>query len=136
MTEHDHDLPEALCTPGERLWRGILADFDALGVEPDARDLRWLEDAARLADHIDRLEAALAAAPLTARGSHGGTIVNPLIPELRQTRALLALTLRRLDLSEPDEEGAVVNLATGRSGIGSATTSTAARKAAAARWGR
>lgn len=136
MPDLDIDPPAGLQRAGERLWRGILADFDALDIEPDARDLRWLEDAARLADGITRLEAALADAPLTVRGSHGGTVAHPLLAELRQARGLLALTLRRLDLSEPDEAATAVNLATGRSGRGSATTSTAARKAAAARWAR
>lgn len=124
---HNLTPPEGLGAPGLRLWNGMLDDLEEIDVTPDARDLRWLEDAARLADHIERLEAALREAPLVARGSHGGTVVHPLIPELRQTRALLALTLRRLDLSEPEEDApAVLSTPEARS--------TKARRAAAARW--
>lgn len=123
------DLPEGLQSAGVRLWLGVLDDFAALDITPDARDLRWLEDAARLADSIARMETALADAPLTVRGSHGGTVAHPLLAEVRQARGLLALTLRRLDLSEPEE--AVPSVRSTPEG-----RSNKARRAAAARWAR
>lgn len=113
--------PAGLSTAGRRLWRMVIAAYE-LRVD----ELRVLEDAAREADVVARIEAALTAEPLLVVGSTGQTRPNGLLTELRGHRALLATLLRQLDL--PD-----LSRSAGRD---AAATSAAARKAAATRWDR
>lgn len=103
---------------GATLWHGVVAGFE---LRPD--ELRILEDACREADLVDVLVAGLDGAELTARGSQGQPVVNPLIPELRQHRATLSSLIRQLRLTDDESPS-------------SGSNSTAARSLALARWNR
>lgn len=92
-------------------------------LDPDESEI--LELAARTADDLVILEAALVGADPMNMGSTGQQRVNPLIAEVRATRALIGQLLARTDLPDP---AAAAEKAQSRSGQ--------ATKAAAARWGR
>jgi len=111
-----HPTPADLADSGARMWREISTRW---ALRPD--ELRILEDACREADLIDDLATAARGADKLVRGSQGQLVINPLISELRQHRATLASLTAKLAL--PDENGAEAR-------------STAARKAAAARWSK
>ena len=111
-----HPTPADLGTSGARMWAEISSRWD---LRPD--ELRILEDACGEADLIDELKAAAKDAPKLVKGSQGQLVINPLISELRQHRATLASLTAKLAL--PDENGAEAR-------------STAARKAAQARWSK
>jgi hypothetical protein len=117
--------PPGLGEAGRALWTahaGWSHDGATVDLRPD--ELAILATAARVADQVALLEAELAGAAMTVEGSKGQAVVNPLVPELRHQRALLATLLGRLDLPEVDGPGAWDNL----------TASQRARKAARARW--
>jgi hypothetical protein len=113
--------PRNLGSRGRRLWRSVVADF-----ELDVGDLELLELACRTADDVDRLTGELATADTWATGSRGQTIVNPLVREVRDTRAAFARLLAGLNLPADDEPAGWDHL----------TASQRARKAARARWDR
>lgn len=81
---------------GQRLWREVMAEYD-LDDEPAKR--RVLFDACKLVDQITALEKAAKTAPLTVKGSSGQPVINPLISEIRFSRALLAQLLGRLNFA-------------------------------------
>lgn len=103
----DHQGTDSLPNPpvelgvrGSELWRSVLEDHE---LRPD--EMRVLEDACREVDLIELLEDGLRGAPLTARGSQGQPVANPLIQEIRQHRALVVRLLGSLKLrSEGQEE--------------------------------
>lgn len=118
--------PKGLDTQGRKLWEAIAKSYD---LRPD--ELSILEDACRERDLVALMEAALSAdlrraldhsEGLRTKGSQGQDVINPLVSELRQHRALLATLLGKLRL--PDE------------GDGAVDMSSAARAAANARWGK
>lgn len=108
--------PAHLGGKARKLWRDISGEY-----ELRADELRVLEDACREVDLVERLEESLRSEPLVVEGSQGQPVASPLVQELRQHRVVLARLLAQLKL--PDESGA-------------RDTSSAARTAAAARWGR
>ncbi|HVV11589.1 hypothetical protein [Amycolatopsis sp.] len=126
MTETKPKAPRGLKTAGRNLWKGISEEWD---LRPD--ELRILEDAAREADIIERLQKGLETAPLTAYGSQGQEVIHPLFAEIRQHRATLAALMRQLKLTEPDEESG----AAGGGTVKPMSRTDSARKAAQARWG-
>ena len=90
--------PKGLGPRGRALWRELHATFD---FTEDPHRSALVEDAARTADIIDRLQAVVdSAADLRVRGSQGQPVG---MPELRQYRALLAQLLRSLALPDTDE---------------------------------
>ncbi|MCK9496956.1 MAG: hypothetical protein M0R75_15900 [Dehalococcoidia bacterium] len=117
-------VPKGLAAKGagRKIWREITSRYRLR-----ADELRILEDACREADLVDRLETALADAPLTVNGSMGQPVANPLVQEVRQHRNTLKSLLSSLKL--PDDD------ATAAPNAGE-VLSTGARAAAAARWGR
>lgn len=90
--------PSGLGVDGRRLWSAVVGVY-----ELRADEVHVLELAARTADDVAAVQAALAGAPLTVAGSMGQVREHPLLSELRQQRAALARLLRQLDL--PDEAG-------------------------------
>lgn len=84
-----------------------------------------LERAARTADTIAALEAEAATQSLTAKGSMGQAVINPLVAEARAQTSLLDRLLKSLGLPESDEESAAKAEQRQRQ----------ARKAAQTRWG-
>lgn len=122
MTEAKREplpAPDGLGERALRLWAGVTTAYD-LRVD----DVIVLEDACREIDLIDRLEDDMPTSGFTVKGGYGSTLINPVIPELRQHRALLAKLLGQLKLPDDPGTGATED------------ASTAARRAANARWGR
>lgn len=112
--------PEGLEQAGSDLWASI-AGTGKYDFRPD--ELQVLRDACRTADIIAKLEGEMEGQALTVKGSQGQPVANPMLAELRQYRALLRGHLKSLNL--PDEDG--------RAGE---SRSSAARRAANARWKR
>jgi hypothetical protein len=107
------------------LWRQIVADAIGQGVELTAAELVYLRQAGRLADTIELLEQALVGAELVVPGYlNKGSVINPVLSELRMHRQLLVQTVNRIDLEVPDAPG--IPAGTG--------TSNRFRAAAMARW--
>lgn len=116
--------PAGLGKAGRRLWNDVARQVAGDGLVLDQRERRILRDAARTADDLERIEAALESAPVMVAGSTGQPVPNRLWDEARKSRSLIAALLRQLDLDDRDA----------RTGRGSATTSTSARAAAFVRW--
>ena len=112
-------LPAGLAAQGRKLWRDVVARYDLR-----ADELQVLEQACRVRDTLDRLDAALMDAPLTVPGSMGQLREHPLVSEARQQRAALARLLNQLAL--PDLEAGAPSRAQQRSAWG--------RDAARSRW--
>lgn len=112
--------PKGLSTRSRRFWREVTDKYELRHDE-----LRVLEDACREMDLIDSMSASLADMPVMVAGSMGQSVVNPLVAELRQHRAVLRQLLVSLKL--PDEP------APGSQGVES-PRSVAARAAAKSRW--
>ena len=79
--------------------------------------MTWLEDAARLTDRLDQLEVELAnSGGYMVKGVAGQPVINPIIPEIRQARALGAQMLARITVTPPEEKqsGSVFTLTAGK----------------------
>lgn len=113
--------PAKFGASGRRLWRTVVERYE---LRPD--EARLLGDACREADIIERLEEALADAPLIVKGSMGQLVASPLVSEVRQHRAVLAGLLKALKLPDPPAEAERRQTA----------VSEQARAAARARWGQ
>lgn len=113
--------PRGLQPGGRALWNSIAKKYD---LRPDEK--RILTDACREADLITQMETDFKKSTVMVTGSMGQPVVNPLIAELRQHRAVLSQLLAKLKL--PDEPAA------GEESTGQPTRSTNARAAANARW--
>lgn len=107
---------------GARLVESITSEFD-FSLEP--AKLAILARAARTADTIAALEAEAATQSLTAKGSMGQAVINPLISEARAQTSLLDKLLKSLQLPDSDEDTAAKAEQRQRQ----------ARKAAQTRWG-
>jgi hypothetical protein len=94
-------MPRGLGTEGQKLWRGVVDEFD-LRAEP--HKLRILFDACKTADVIDRLDKAAAKAPLTVKGSMGQEVISPLIAQSQTARGQLAQLLGRLNFAPTEED--------------------------------
>ncbi|MEU0845342.1 hypothetical protein ABZ370_38560 [Streptomyces sp. NPDC005962] len=111
------DASESLGQGGRALWESITRNLE---LRPDERAL--LKEAARTQDVVDALSAALDEHGPMTEGSKGQLRVSPIVGELRQQRLTLVRLLGALGIPESDDEARPV------------TTTTRARKAAAARW--
>lgn len=87
--------------------------------------LAILERAARTADTIAALEAEASTQSLTAKGSMGQAVINPLVAEARAQTSLLDKLLKSLGLPDSDETTAEK----------AGQRQRQARKAAQTRWG-
>jgi hypothetical protein len=106
-------------SPGSRLKRDILDRY-----ELDPAEMVLLHHAAELADVAARIDAEVAASPLTATGSMGQMVSHPLLLQQRKHHERLQRELEALRLPAKDElEGA-------------SGTSRAAQRAAQQRWRR
>lgn len=116
--------PRNLGPAGRRLWQEVMGVY-----APRPDEVLLLEKACRTADEAARLDEAARDAPLLTLGSMGQERVNPLLAEARATRALLAVLLKALALSDVEDDA-------GQSASGSTVSlsSLRAMKAARARW--
>lgn len=112
--------PRGLAEAGEELWDSVA---DRYSLRPD--EVRMLVDACKEADIVARLETELADAPLMVKGSMGQLVASPLVTEVRQHRAAVAMLLGKLKLPDNPQDDARKR----------AVVSENARKAARARWG-
>jgi hypothetical protein len=93
--------------PGRRLWKTVITDADSQDIDLDSREIAWLEDACRLTDRLEQLEAELAAAgTFMVKGVAGQPVAHPMLAEVRQTRALRAQMLARITVTPPEEKQA------------------------------
>ncbi|PND55529.1 hypothetical protein CRM90_22525 [Mycobacterium sp. ENV421] len=113
----DLDIPRApvgLGKAGRRLWKLVQTDAAEQDIALDSLENAYLEDATRLSDRIDELEADLAVSPdgFMVKGVAGQPVAHPLIAEIRQSRAERARMLARIKVSAPavseSESGGVV----------------------------
>lgn len=111
--------PPGLGPRGGRFWRDTVADFELSGAE-----LQLLHEACRTLDDLDRLSGMVEKYGPTVLGSQGQPVVNPALTEARGQRLALHRLVAALAL--PDDDGKTTPTA----------VSTAARKAAQARWAR
>jgi len=95
--------PNGLKTAGKRLWRAITADLEARGLALSPSQAAVLEAACRQADVVARLEQEAAEMPTVVLGSTRQPVVNPVIAEARQGRALFGQLLSRLDADKEPE---------------------------------
>lgn len=123
--------PSGITGKGKVLWDGVVRLYD---LRPD--ELRILEDACREAVLIDKLDRTLGAGSVLVEGSRGQPRISPIVAEIRQHRATLTRMLATLHLpNDPAEElpGRAPALTEEEK---ASARSTAARKAAHARWRR
>lgn len=119
-------LPVELGKRGKAYYSQILADY-----ELEESELQILLEAARTLDEVEALKAALSELGVTTTGSTGQVVVNPVLAEMRQARAMFARLVHQLDLPDVEEEeldAAPAETAAQRD------RSENARKAANARW--
>ena len=114
----DEGIPDGLHRKGIALWQRLNAEYD-FGAAPEK--LLILEEAARTADMVDRLQRVVDDSELRVRGSQGQPVSAPEVQELRQYRAQFASLLDKLRLPEEESDGAM-------------TRSQLARHAANKRW--
>ena len=107
----DHGTPVGLREKGLALWQRLTAEYD-FGAAPEK--LLILEEAARTADMVDRLQRVVDDSDLRVRGSQGQPVSAPEVQELRQYRAQFAALLDKLRLPEDDTEGATTCSQLGR----------------------
>ena len=91
--------PKGLGSAGTKLWKSIASVY-----ELRADEARVLEDAAKIADTITRIEDALEGEALVSRGSRGQPVAHPLLAEQLSHRLALAAALRQLRLPDADGE--------------------------------
>jgi hypothetical protein len=92
--------PADLMAPGRRLWAAVVGKYVLTPTE-----LLILEEAARTADELSRLERAVRnLSRMTAAGSAGQTVAHPLLTEVRRHRALLEKLTAALNLPDELEE--------------------------------
>lgn len=110
--------PTKLGPKARKVWVDITTTYT---LRPD--ELRFLEDACREIDLVERLEKELGKADLIVRGSQGQPVANPLAQEIRQHRTTIKALFAAIDL--PDDDSRLAG-----------ARSSAARQAANARWRR
>ncbi|MBS1690767.1 MAG: hypothetical protein JST91_00850 [Actinobacteria bacterium] len=103
MAEKVPKAPTGLRARGRRMWRELWTVYD-FSEAPERVFL--LEDACRVADLIDRLQAVVSEADdLRVRGSQGQPVGMPELDSLRHYRALLAQLIKSLGLPDEDDSG-------------------------------
>lgn len=91
-------------------------------------EARMLDQASRVLDVIDQLDAVVAADGPTSTGSAGQVVTHPAVAEARMQRLAFGRLVAQLDLPDPDDAHGDPTVWTPQA--------TAARRAAQARWRR
>ena len=91
-------VPDDLADAGARLWTSVLAEYDL-----DVHEELLLHQAARCADHLDRLADEAAGKPVTVVNVKGDQVTHPAIVESRQQSITLSRLLASLRLPSGDE---------------------------------
>jgi hypothetical protein len=113
-----HPAPLGFGDKGAALWESYASRYQLR-----ADELRYLEDACRLADVLGDLQSAARGAQTLVKGSMGQDVLNPLIAEQKTFATSIAGLLARIKL--PVQKAAAAG-----------DRSSSARKAANARWSR
>lgn len=111
-------IPDGLGDAGATLWRDVMATYSL-----DPAEVALLGATARTLDELERVETALADAPMVVAGSMGQVKAHPLLAQVRAHRKIVESLVRTLALPLPGE-------ATGH------IRTPQARASANARWGR
>lgn len=96
----DEQMPAGLGAAGRRVWAQVLVAV-APGWSLDERDLLVLAEAARQADLIAELEAAVARDGVIVAGAAGQDRLNGAVPALNTARTLLARLLAQVEIAQP-----------------------------------
>jgi hypothetical protein len=123
-------MPPGLHAAGRALWRSFIPEY-----APRPDELAVLREACRTADYIAALDKELKGKPLTALGSQGQVREHPLLSERRMQSAHLARLLNQLRLREAGDVGDADDGEEKPTDRRKRNRTTAARKAANARWG-
>ncbi|MFD8521016.1 hypothetical protein ACFV2D_13500 [Streptomyces capillispiralis] len=94
-----HPAPDGLGERAAALWSGTVD-----GKVLEAGELVLLEEACRLVDQIDVMQAALEGQGLVVKGSRGQLVASPLIREIRANKLAVSRILRQLMAAAPVEE--------------------------------
>lgn len=97
-----YEIPEGLGERAAALWTGTVT-----GNRLEAGELVLLEEACRLVDQIDVMQAALDEQGPVTKGSRGQLVASPLIREMRSNRLAVSRILRQLMAAAPVAEGDV-----------------------------
>jgi hypothetical protein len=100
MTTRRPSPPKDLNAPGRRLWRAVLAEFDA-----NPAEIQLFYELCRTTDELDVMATQLADESLTVAGSKGQPRPHPLLAEIRQHRRLVDQLV--VDLGLPIESEVV-----------------------------
>lgn len=92
-------IPEGLGERAAALWSGTVE-----GNRLMAGELVLLEEACRLVDQIDIMQAALDGQGLVVKGSRGQLVASPLIREIRANKLAVSRILRQLMAAAPAAE--------------------------------
>jgi hypothetical protein len=114
--------PRGLGSAGKALWKSVHQTFD-FSDEPHL--LAILEEACKVRDVIEELDAAMKGQPLTVLGSARQLTIHPLVSQAGAERSRLASLMKAIGLpdnGDPDDP--------------QARRSAAGKKAARARWNR
>jgi P27 family predicted phage terminase small subunit len=117
-----HPSPQGLGNAGKSLWAMIVNDLPDEG-ELDAREQTILRMACRQADLESQLDNALRKTGIMIRGAQGQEKMNPVVAELRNSRAALVRMLGELGLTDEVSQRVIT------------AASRRAKRAADARWG-
>lgn len=98
-------VPAGLGKHGKALWRKITGDL-ADDMELDARELHYLERAAKIADNLADLRAAIDRDGLMVTGSRGQVIAHPAQSEARQLEVVQLRLLSAIQFIDPEAERA------------------------------
>lgn len=101
MRVNEADLPQVPVGLGERgrqFWVDTWADYELTDSEAVL-----LEEACRVLDRLDGLDATIRREGMTTVGSTGQSVIHPAIQEARQQQVVLHRLIAALSL--PDEEG-------------------------------
>lgn len=101
MTQKKPPAPTDLATTGKTLWRKLVGAYT---FEP--AELALLEAAARQADTVAALEAAIAEDGMMVTGSAGQPRLNAAVAEARQGRLAFAKLIAALAIPEDDNRPA------------------------------
>ena len=102
-TGYDEAMGKDVSTPGDKLVASILADLEAQGLRPDAREVALLARARHAVNQIADLELVLVVNGSTYLDKDGLARPSPVLNEIRQQTSVLARVLSGVQMVAPAE---------------------------------